>query len=94
MKLKDYFLKAGLFYRQVAERSKPTMHESQAYYVIQKPGRVSLATFLSVARVLGMPEDEATDEWAETKAREVKKRIVSDVASGRSRNYSVYKNKK
>ncbi len=78
MKIKDYFSKSGLTLTQVIERARPRMTLPQAHYVINKSWRVSLEFFLAVARVVGMPEQEARDDWAEARAKESKRRIYKE----------------
>jgi hypothetical protein len=78
MKIKSYFEKSGLTLQQVGDQSHPRMIKSQAHHVINNPWRVSLEFFLAAARVVGMPDAEARDEWAEARTKESRRRIYKE----------------
>lgn len=83
MKLKEYFTKSGLGYRQIGERTRPQLSEAQVFQCVNNQWRVTLMSFMAVAAVLGMPDEEARDEWALEKANHHEVKIYKE--AGRPR---------
>ena len=83
MKIKDYFQKSGLGYRQIGERTRPMLSESQVHQCVNNPWRVTIMSFVAVATVLAMPEEQARDEWALEKANHQEVKIYKE--AGRPR---------
>jgi len=85
MLIKDYYQKSGLSCETIGRKTRPNLEQSQVYHCIFNPWRVTLYSFLAVASVLGMPDDEARDEWAEKKARKQKELIDEEARNPRPR---------
>lgn len=75
MKMEKYKKLSGLSYRQIANKA----HVNHAYIhrAINKPHTVSKKLILSVADIIGCPEEIAIRIWKESKIEKVKRFLDS-----------------
>lgn len=75
MKLRDYYEKSGLTYPEIVAKANLQIDQTQVFHCVNNPGRVgTFDTFLSVARALGMSDDEARKEWSKARIDAYRKR--------------------
>jgi len=70
MTMEKYKKLSGLSYRQIAE--KAGVNHAYVHRAINKPHTVSKQLIISVANIIGCPENTALKKWKESKIEQVK----------------------
>lgn len=69
--MERYKISSGLSYRQIAE--KAGVNHAYVFRAVNLPHTVSKQIMISVANIIGCPEDQAIEIWKESKLEQVKK---------------------
>jgi transcriptional regulator with XRE-family HTH domain len=64
---------SGLSYRQIADRAG--VNHAYVFRAVNMPHTVSKKIMISVANIIGCPEDQAIEIWKESKIENIKKII-------------------
>jgi transcriptional regulator with XRE-family HTH domain len=69
--MERYKILSGLSYRQIAE--KAGVNHAYVFRAVHVPHTVSKNIMISVANIIGCPEDQAIEIWKESKLEQVKR---------------------
>lgn len=65
----------GLIYKDIAPLVG-LKDKSSAWHVVNNPSRTKKSTFLKVAKVLGMPDKDAVEQWTSENLKKAQDRIL------------------
>lgn len=79
-KLRDYYVEKGLSYDKIMLKITGFKCRETSHHAIKNPARTTRKDFMEVAKVLGMPEDDAVKEWEDEKAGRIIEKGIKEAS--------------